>query len=106
MGPARCHRAKVTSLNRDASSAVGECGAGVQMDGGTDVPTELSYGSCAVKIVDFGLSVRLALDSGAGGHVSNVSYGTPAYTSPEVKAQHRLKKASDVFAFGVMLWEV
>lgn len=56
-----------------------------------------------VKIGDFGLSHHLRESRT---HASGRRVGTPFYIAPEVMLQRRLHQASDVFSFGVVMWEV
>lgn len=60
-------------------------------------------GGFVAKLTDFGLSI--ALDPTAT-HMSNVKTGTPFYTAPEVVAERRATKASDIYGFGVLMWEM
>ena len=39
-------------------------------------------------------------------HVSGVEHGTAMYTAPEVLASGKASKAADVYAFGVLAWEL
>lgn len=55
------------------------------------------------KVSDFGVSARL-LDGAT--HRSTTSLGTITHMSPEVLRSGRLSKAADVYAFGIMMWEV
>ncbi|KAL3138446.1 hypothetical protein ABBQ32_006236 [Trebouxia sp. C0010 RCD-2024] len=56
------------------------------------------------KVADFGLSRPLQeseQDVPAGNHV-----GTVMYTAPEIFRDSRLTKPGDVYAFGIMMWEM
>ena len=55
------------------------------------------------KVCDFGLSTSLGTDNT---HVSNFKAGTPLYVAPEVVLNNKVSQASDVYAFGIMIWEV
>eukprot|EP00803_Ostreobium_quekettii_P000292 evm.model.scf_158.4 EVM.evm.TU.scf_158.4 scf_158:36980-48133(-) len=55
------------------------------------------------KVADFGLSLKM---SGEQTHVSNVQKGDPFYMSREVMEEGSSSKAADIYAFGVVLWEM
>ncbi|WIA08255.1 hypothetical protein OEZ85_007699 [Tetradesmus obliquus] len=55
------------------------------------------------KVSDFGLSVRM---DPSETHVSNVYQGTLTHMAPEVLMFGKISRASDVYAFGVLLWEL
>ena len=55
------------------------------------------------KLGDFGLS-RILRETET--HVNTGSYGTVTHASPELLSEGRLTKACDVFAFGIVLWEL
>eukprot|EP00873_Tetraselmis_striata_P024266 jgi/Tetstr1/444530/TSEL_032408.t1 len=55
------------------------------------------------KVADFGLSERLSTEQT---HVSNVHSGTVSHMAPEVLLAGQLSKASDVYAFGMLLYEL
>jgi serine/threonine-protein kinase len=63
-----------------------------------------------VKVLDFGLAKLAASEVGAGIHDSwtrmGVIAGTPAYMAPEQAAGKPVDKRADVWAFGVVLFEM
>jgi serine/threonine protein kinase len=69
----------------------------------SNVVEALTYGAAVVKITDFGMAVRMDSDKM---HVSDVQRGTFFYMAPETKQNHQLHPASDVYAFGIMMWEL
>ncbi|KXZ56159.1 hypothetical protein GPECTOR_1g136 [Gonium pectorale] len=71
---------------------------------GTQLSNYPLVGRCgfAIKVADFGLSVKLADAS----HISGLRQGTPFYASPELSQQGIFSRAADVYAFGVLLWEL
>lgn len=67
------------------------------------VSAALKQVSAVCKIADFGMARRM---QGNRSYASNVRQGTPFYISPETVTQHRLHRSSDVYAFGVIMWEM
>lgn len=59
----------------------------------------------AAKVLDFGLC-RIGPANQSCTHISTCVKGTPGYFNPEYFLTHRLTKKSDVYAFGVVLFEV
>jgi Protein kinase domain len=57
----------------------------------------------AVKLADFGIAKAL---SGATASVSMPVKGKPGYTSPEQLGSQKVDQRSDLFAVGVVLWEL
>ena len=55
------------------------------------------------QVADFGLSLSLNCDKS---HVSGIRHGTPLYVAPEVLTESKVSKAADLYAFGVILWEL
>jgi serine/threonine protein kinase len=76
----------------------------VQYDAATCSGTRgaLRNGCATAKVTDFGLARHMA----HGGHASNARQGTPFFMAPEVATSGRLHTASDVYAFGVIMWEL
>ncbi|GIL48212.1 hypothetical protein Vafri_4894 [Volvox africanus] len=60
-------------------------------------------GAYVAKLADFGLSVKMNPSQTS---VDNNRTGTPFYASPEVRQHGNLTKASDLYALGVVLWEM
>lgn len=78
---------------------------GVQIDDSKTKSTRKALvNQCAVpKIIDFGMAMRMGQHKS---HASNVQQGTPFYMAPELSTTFRLSRASDVYAFGVIMWEM
>eukprot|EP00775_Hariotina_reticulata_P004405 gene4405-4658_t len=55
------------------------------------------------KVADFGLSLTLGP---AETHVSQMHMGTLTHMAPELLLHGRASKASDVYAYGILLWEL
>src|SRR5436309_2516462 len=69
------------------------------------------------KVLDFGLAAisRNSSSDGRGSDAptltmgateSGIIMGTPAYMSPEQAVGHPVDKRTDIWAFGVVLWEM
>jgi len=54
-----------------------------------------------IKVTDFGLARELSADTDTGSLV-----GTIAYLAPEVIRRGKTEKASDIYSFGIMLYEM
>lgn len=63
----------------------------------------VAAGDFSVKLTDFGLAMRLPRDKD---YVSGIHQGTPFYTAPEVTERRELHQVSDVYAFGIVMWEI
>jgi serine/threonine protein kinase len=59
--------------------------------------------SLTAKVADFGLSVRMEHDQT---HVSGMHAGTLTHMAPEILMSGHLSKAADVYAFGILMYEV
>ncbi|KAF5842282.1 kinase-like domain-containing protein, partial [Dunaliella salina] len=55
------------------------------------------------KVSDFGLSVRM---DHTATHVSSMFQGTITHMAPELLLKGTCSKASDVYAFGIVMWEL
>ncbi|KAG2453178.1 hypothetical protein HYH02_002502 [Chlamydomonas schloesseri] len=55
------------------------------------------------KVADFGLSTRMERTET---HLSGCFQGTLTHMAPEVMLEGRISKAADVYAFGILLWEL
>mmetsp|Transcript_36334 Transcript_36334/g.80856 ORF Transcript_36334/g.80856 Transcript_36334/m.80856 type:complete len:1087 (+) Transcript_36334:74-3334(+) len=55
------------------------------------------------KVADFGLSLHMDAHQS---HISGAFQGTPTHMAPEVLLYGRVSKAADVYAFGILLFEL
>lgn len=55
------------------------------------------------KIADFGLSIQMEQEQS---HVDGMRMGTGGYVSPEVAVRGKILPASDIYSFGILLWEL
>ena len=55
------------------------------------------------KVADFGLSARLTAEQT---HLSNVHSGTITHMAPEIVLAGHLSKSADVYAFGILMYEM
>ena len=58
------------------------------------------------KISDFGLSIQIPKDSIGMSFKESIICGTPIYIAPEIWRNNEYSKASDVYAFGMIAYEI
>ena len=58
-------------------------------------------GTSVLQVADFGLSRQAASTT-----VDTDTYGTVTHMPPELLMEGKLTKSADVYAFGVLLWEM
>lgn len=63
-------------------------------------------GQLIPKIADFGIARTSPDGSSDGGSSSERVIGTPLYMSPEAAAMKKVQPASDLFSFGIILYEL
>lgn len=63
----------------------------------------LQSGCATVKLTDFGFSQQLLPGQS---HAAGARVGTPFYVAPELLQERALFPATDIFAFGVIMWEL
>ena len=69
----------------------------------TSVKRALRAGGVVPKVNDFGVGLRCSTGQSQLGHVRP---GTSFYRAPEVRQTHCVSPLSDVYAFGVIMWEL
>ncbi len=58
------------------------------------------------KILDFGVAKLLGEPAGPASTIAGTAVGTPDYMSPEQCRGHEVDRSTDVYAFGVMVFEI
>lgn len=70
------------------------------------IPSPASPASLRVVVTDFGLAMALAREKDASAPGAGDFIGTPSYMSPEQVRGEALSPASDIYSFGVVLYEL
>jgi tetratricopeptide (TPR) repeat protein/tRNA A-37 threonylcarbamoyl transferase component Bud32 len=66
----------------------------------------LEEGSGRAMLADFGIARAMVVESGASSTGQGVAVGTPAYMSPEQAAGEEVDSRSDIYALGVVAYEM
>jgi len=60
----------------------------------------------SVRLMDFGIAKRLVPDEGSGITATAQMIGTPEYMSPEQVRSEKLDARSDIYSFGILIFEL
>jgi serine/threonine protein kinase len=79
------------------------CSAGCRHTGLKPTALATRHTPMSPQVADFGLAMPL---SAGDSHATLLARGTPTHMSPELFTAGHISKASDVFAYGVLLFEI
>jgi serine/threonine-protein kinase len=103
----RLPAADVSRIVADLAAALDAAGrAGVVH---RDVKPEnvlLEEGSGRAMLADFGIARAMVVESGGSSTGQGVAVGTPAYMSPEQAAGEEVDRRSDIYALGIVAYEM
>jgi serine/threonine protein kinase len=68
-----------------------------------DLLNSFASSKAVAKVSDFGLSKRMKMNED---YLPNIRQGTPFFMAPELSSQYQLHPQSDVYGYGVMMWEL
>jgi serine/threonine protein kinase len=84
-------------------TAKGQAPSASPFAAGPTLTQSFAAGDVTAKVSDFGLSKRMKSKQE---YMPNIRQGTPFFMAPELSQKHQLHQQSDVYGFGVTMWEL